>query len=56
MLLLILLLLLLWMAGVFVPISPVRGNNAWHLVVLLVIILVLYELFIGGGLPRLRFR
>jgi hypothetical protein len=56
MLTLILILVVLWFLGNFVPASPVRGNNLLHLIWVLVVILVLYELLIGGGLPRWRFR
>jgi hypothetical protein len=51
--LLVLILLVLWAGGSYVPSSPVRGNSLLHLILVVVVILVLYELLVGGGLPRL---
>jgi hypothetical protein len=46
-------LLVLWLTGNFAPFSPVRGNNAVHILVVLVVLILLYQL-LGGGLHLRR--
>lgn len=55
--LLVLVLVLVWAGGYYRGPAPVRGNSLVHLLLVLVLVLVLWEL-LGGGVPfhRLRLR
>ncbi len=56
-LLLILLLLVFWGGGYYVGPAPLRGNNLLHIVLVLVVILVFWELLTGDRiLGRHAFR
>jgi hypothetical protein len=51
--LLFLIVLLLWAGGSYAPFSPYRGNNLVHLLLVVLFIILIYQVLIGGGLPRL---
>lgn len=48
-LLILIILLILWAGGSYAPFSPVRGNNAVHILLVIILALVLLH-FLGG--PR----
>lgn len=51
----ILLILILWLAGAYVPSSPFRDGNVVHLLLVLVVCLIAYRL-LGGYFPPSHWR
>jgi hypothetical protein len=54
--LLVVVLVLVWAGGYYRGPAPVRGNNLFHLLLVIVLVLVVWQLMGGTSLHRLRLR
>jgi CDP-diglyceride synthetase len=46
----VVLILIFWALGQFASFSPVRGNNWVHVLLVIVVVIIAYQLLAGGGL------